>query len=191
MFRSSLALVLFIVAALGQPMAAQDKKDPQSSVEPRSKPGVGQKYLEKFVGVWDVVKAFHPRTGEPFRVKGECVQSMIHEGRFLKSDFVFGGDSTTTGTGLIGFETDTGLFTSVWIDSRATKMSHRQSKDKFNGAEIVLFGKSFDAKDTRISRTTTRLEDDGRKIVHRQVSITPDGKERLVMELVMTRKNAK
>jgi hypothetical protein len=195
MFRSSLAIVVLILAALGltrRPTAAQDKKDPQSSFEPRSKPGVGQKFLEKFVGTWDVVKSFHPRTGEPFRVKGECVQSMMHEGRFLKSDFVFGqGDAKTTGTGLVGFESETGLFTSAWIDSRATKMSHQQSKDKFNGNEIVLFGKTFGTTDPRISRTITRLEDDGRKIVHRQHSLTPDGKERLVMELVMTRKNAK
>jgi hypothetical protein len=34
----------------------------------------------------------------------------------------------------------------------------------------------------------TRLEDDGRKIVHRQYALSPDGKERLMMELVMTRK---
>ena len=34
----------------------------------------------------------------------------------------------------------------------------------------------------------TRLEDDGRKIVHRQYNLSGDGKERLVMELVLTRK---
>jgi len=32
----------------------------------------------------------------------------------------------------------------------------------------------------------TRLEDGGKKIVHRQYSPTPDGKERLVMELILT-----
>jgi len=34
----------------------------------------------------------------------------------------------------------------------------------------------------------SRLEDDGRKLVHRQYSIAADGSERLVMKLVMTRK---
>jgi hypothetical protein len=34
----------------------------------------------------------------------------------------------------------------------------------------------------------TRLEDDGRKILHRQFTAAPDGKERVVMELLMTRK---
>jgi hypothetical protein len=36
----------------------------------------------------------------------------------------------------------------------------------------------------------TKLEEDGNKIVHRQYNIAQDGKERLVMELVLTRKVA-
>ena len=34
----------------------------------------------------------------------------------------------------------------------------------------------------------TRLEDDGRRIVHRQYTVGEGGKERVVMELVLTRK---
>jgi hypothetical protein len=69
-------------------------------------------------------------------------------------------------------------------------MSLRQSQDRFNGEEIVLFSKSVTAggKEGRTSRTVTRLEDNGRKIVHRQYTAGPDGKERLIMELVLTRK---
>jgi hypothetical protein len=173
------------------PAIAQDKKDPQSAFEPRSKPGAGQKFLERFVGDWDVVKSFFPQSGEPFRVNGECQQTMVHAGRFLRSDFTFGqGDAKTTGQGLIGFEADSGLFTSVWTDSRATSMSLRQSKDKFTGTEIVLYSKSLKegGKAQRVSRTVTRLEDDGVKLIHRQYNIAPDGSERLVMELLMTRK---
>lgn len=63
---------------------------------------------------------------------------MIHDGRFLQSEFTFGnGESKTTGTGIVGFETQTGLFTSVWTDSRSTRMSLRQSKDKFNGEVLI------------------------------------------------------
>ena len=114
------AFVYLLSVCLFVPFAmAQDKKDPQSTYEPRSGPGIGQKFLEKFVGDWDVVKTFHPRAGEPVKTKGECRQTMMHEGRFLRSDFVFGeGDRKTTGLGLIGFETATGKFTSVWTDSR-------------------------------------------------------------------------
>jgi hypothetical protein len=188
---AALAVVCFLVSAAEPP--AKDK-DPQSTVEPRSGPGAGQKFLEKFVGDWEVAKSFYPRTGDPSQQKGTCRQTMIHEGRFLQSEFVFGqDDKKTTGLGLIGFEADSGRFTSVWTDSRATRMSLRQSEDKFNGEEIVLYSKSLitGEKDERRTRTVTRLEDDGRKIVHRQYNPTPDGKERLMMELVLTRKAGK
>jgi hypothetical protein len=167
------------------------QKDPQSSYEPRSAPGAGQKFLEKFVGDWEVVKTFHPRSGDPVLVKGTCRQTMIHGGRFLQSEFVFASAAAkTTGLGLIGFESDSGLFTSVWTDSRSTRMSLRRSQDKFNGKEIVLYSRSLQdgGKESRRSRTVTRLQDDGRKIVHRQYTSASGGKERLVMELVMTRK---
>ena len=115
---------------------------------------------------------------------------MIHGGRFLQSDFVFeqpGGEST--GTGLIGFEPESGLFTSVWADSRQTKMSLRRSRDKFDGEKIVLYSKSLDeAKESRSSKTISQIEDGGAKIVHKQYAIGAGGEERLMMELILTRK---
>jgi hypothetical protein len=179
------------LAAAAEPPPGQ--KDPQSTYEPRSAAGAGQKFLAKFAGDWDVAKTFYPRTGDPVRQKGECKQTMEHAGHFLRSEFVFGqGEARTTGTGLIGFEPETGLFTSVWVDSRQTRMSLRRSQDKFNGQEIVLYSRSLAeaGPESRRSRTVTRLEDDGRKIVHRQYTAGADDKERLVMELVLTRKAA-
>ena len=172
-----------------------DKKDPLLPFEPKSKPGAGQKFLEQFVGEWDVVKTFHLRAGEPTKTTGECKQTMVQDGRFLQSEFVFQtAAGKTTGTGLIGFEPDSGKFTSVWIDSRQTRMSFRQSDGKFDGTKIVLVGKVLGEgpkEGGRKSQTTTTLEDDGKKIVHRQVSIEADGTERLVMQLMMTKKTAK
>jgi hypothetical protein len=181
--------------ALGLPLEAQDpaqnKKDPQSSFEPRSNPGAGQKFLQKFVGDWDVAKTFHLRAGDPVRMTGQCRQTMVHDGRFLKSEFVFDYNGVkSAGTGLIGFEAESGKFTSVWIDSRSTRMSMRQSQGTFNGEEIVLYSGSLreDGKNPRRTRTVTRLEDEGRKLIHRQYMPGQDGKERLMMELLMTRK---
>lgn len=189
----ALVFGLLLASPAGAQEPAKSQKDPQSAIEPRSAPGVGQKFLEKFAGDWDVAKTFYPRSGEPVRQRGECKQTMTHGGRFLKSEFVFtSGDAKTTGTGIIGFEPATGLFTSVWVDSRSTRMSLRQSKEKFNGEEIVLVGQGLGegAKTVRQSRTVTRLEDNGNRIVHRQYGVNADGKERLVMELVLTRKSA-
>ncbi len=111
-----LAVFLMLLSPFGTVESQQgQKKDPQSAYEPRGTPGAGQKFLEKFVGDWEVAKTFHPRTDRPVQTKGECRQAMIHGGRFLRSEFVFGeGETKTTGTGVIGFETESGLFTSSW-----------------------------------------------------------------------------
>jgi hypothetical protein len=188
-------LGLFALLAVGLSLRAAQpppkQKDPQPTFEPRSGPGIGQKFLARFVGDWEVVKTFYPRSGAAVQTKGECRQTMIHEGRFLKSEFVFqSGSARTTGLGITGFEPASGTFTSVWTDSRQTRMSLRQSRERFNGTEIVLYSGTLKegGKEARSSRTVTRLEEDGRKIVHRQYVSVADGKERLVMELLMTRK---
>jgi hypothetical protein len=190
------AALLAVVGLVGGPSAAQDnpgKRDPQSTFEPRSAPGAGQQFLAKFVGDWDVVKTFYPRAGKPSVQTGTCKVEMIHGGRFLRSSFILGhGGGKTTGLGLIGFEAASGLFTSVWTDSRATRMSFRRSKDKFDGNQIVLYGAALgEATPKRPSRTVTRLLDGGRRIVHRQYTIGPGGKERIVMDRVLTRKPAR
>lgn len=189
--RSAL-LIAFVSLTTAAGVLGQQRNDPQSSYEPRSAPGDGQKFLAQMAGDWVVTKTFYPRTGKPDVAKGECKQTMINGGRFLKSEFTFHADAgDTTGLGLIGYESETGKFTSVWIDSRQTRMSIRQSKDRFNGKEILLFSKSLEEGNSspRQSRTITQIEDPGNKIVHRQYTAAADGKERLVMELVMTRKS--
>jgi Protein of unknown function (DUF1579) len=195
-FNLLVATIAIFILASGhvQAQAQEAAKDAQSSYEPRSRPGAGQKYLESFAGDWDVVKVFHPRLGEPVRTPGTCRQTMIHDGRFLQSEFAFDQDGRkSTGLGLIGFEPSTGHFTSVWTDSRQTRMSFRRSREPFDGQQIVLFSRSLDEEKGRgqgppPSRTVSRIENDGRKIVHRQFNAGPEGKERLVMELIMTRK---
>jgi hypothetical protein len=192
------ALVAILTGAGAGGQAPKDKADrlpvagdPQAAIEPRSGPGAGQKFLRQFVGEWVVAKAFYPRDGgEPARSLGVCSQKLIHDGRFLQSEFVFGaGAGETTGLGLIGFDPDNGRFTSVWTDSRQTRMSFRQGQDKFDGRQIVLYSEALggDAAGRR-SKTVTEMADQGNRIVHRQFGIGADGQERLVMELVMARK---
>ncbi len=186
-----LAAAYLAATAFGQAPAG-DKKDPQEKFEPKSGPGAGQKFLAKFVGEWDVVKTFYPRTpdAEPKKSGGTCVQAMTQGGRFLTSEFAFDGPAgKTTGTGVIGFEPATGLFTSTWVDSRQTRMSFRRSAEPFDEKRIVLWGVSLDEpKDPRKSKTVTTLAADPPVILHRQFSVSPDGTERAVMQLEMTRK---
>ena len=174
------AFVLIAIACFLVPSAAaQEKKQERSKFEPRSEPGAGQKLLEKFEGEWDVVKIMHRATGEPAQAKGRCRQTMIHDGRFLQSEFTFEqGGKKTTGLGIIGFETESGTFTSFWTDLRQTRMSVRQSRDPFDGDRIILYSRSLEAdgKEARRSKTISRLEEGGRKLVHRQYALLPGGR---------------
>jgi len=174
--------------------AAPADRDPQSAYEPRSAPGDGQKYLARMVGDWEVAKTFHRRGGgEPAVTRGTCHQTMVQDGRFLQSGFVFEGEAgRSTGTGVIGFDPDTGRFTSFWIDSRSTRVSIRQSEAGFDGREIVLWSRTLgDENSARRSRTVSTVDADGQHMLHRQFSVSPDGSEWLVMELALTRKTGK
>jgi hypothetical protein len=183
------ALAVVVTGACSAPPAARAERDPQAAYEPTSAPGDGQQYLARFAGDWQVTKTFHPRSGEPAVTQGTCRQSMIHDGRFLQSEFTFDGDAgKSTGTGLVGFDAGTRVFTSFWIDSRSTRVSVRQSEGAFDGNEIVLWSRTLDNdKNARRSRTVTRIDADNQRIVHRHFNLA-DGGERLMMELVMTRR---
>jgi Protein of unknown function (DUF1579) len=159
--------------------------------EPPNAPGAGQKLLAQFVGNWDVVKTFFPRTGNPIVTKGTCKQYMIQDGKFLESDFTFFNPdgNSSTGTGISGFDSKTNRFTTVWFDSRQTTMSIRQSDGTFDGQNIVLLDTPLDP-DNPGRKTVARahLEDGGRVLIHRHFLIDDKGNERMMIELRLTRK---
>jgi Protein of unknown function (DUF1579) len=189
-FGARLSGFFFLAAGIALASAQQTPKDAQADYDPRTSPGAGQKFLQKMVGDWDVEKIFHPRNGKPVHSKGECHQAMINDGRFLKSDFVFYGDTNTTGLGLVGFDPATGFFTSIWADSRSAKLSIRQSQEPFDGTNIVMSSVALagGTREARPSRNRTHLEDNGRKIVHDQYATDTNNTERLMMELILTKK---
>jgi len=159
--------------------------------EPSNAPGAGQKLLAQFAGDWDVVRTFVPASGAQTVTKGTCKQVMTHGGRFLQSDFTFVNPdgSKTTGTGISGFDSKTNRFTTVWYDSHQTTMSIRQSDGTFDGQNIVLWATSLDPdRPGRKTVARARLEQGGRLLLHRHFVVDPNGTERLMIELRMTRK---
>jgi Protein of unknown function (DUF1579) len=189
-------LVLGILMASVSLFAQEARKprpagDAQGSYEPHATPGAGQTLLAQFAGDWDVVKTFYPANGAPVQTKGECRQKMVHEGHFLESYFTFfeRDGKKSTGTGISGFDAKTNRFTTVWYDSRQTSMSIRQSDGTFDGKEIVLYATTLDP-DRPGRRTVARahLEENGRILLHRHFFIDDSGKERMMIELRMTRK---
>ncbi len=195
--RRALVVGIFMASVSLFAQEAQKPRPPgdaQSSYEPRATPGAGQALLAQFVGDWDVVKTFYPSNGgAPVQTKGECQQKMVQEGHFLESAFTFfeRDGKKSTGAGISGFDTKTNRFTTVWYDSRQTSMSIRQSDGTFDGKEIVLYATSLDP-DRPGRRTVARahLEENGRVLLHRHFLIEGSGKERLMIELRMTRKTA-
>jgi hypothetical protein len=65
-----------------------------------------------------------------------------------------------------------------------------KKKSLGNGEEIVWYSQPLreTGSGAPSPRSVRRLEESGRKIVHRQYAFGRDGKERLIMELVLTRK---
>ena len=193
-------LAAVVLAAPGAAAIAQEPakvpaatpKDTQAQFEPPGGPGVGQAFLKTFEGEWTVERNFYPPAGGPARkATGECTQKMVQDGRFLQSDFTFHQDGkTSTGTGISGFDPQSGLFTTFWFDSRSTHFSIRQSREPFDGKQIVLYSVSLEGSHGQghSSRTVSFLEDGGRRLIHRQFNAGPDGKEHVLMELILTRK---
>jgi len=177
------ATLLIAVAAVAQ--------QTHNQYEPSNVPGAGQRLLAQFVSDWDVVKTFFPTSGQPRVQKGTCKQYMIQDGKFLQSDFTFfNSDGTkTTGTGIVGFDSKTNRFTTVWYDSRQTTMSIRQSDGTFDGKDIVLWATPLDPdRPGRKTVARAHLEEDGRVLLHRHFMIDDKGEERMMIEFRMTRK---
>jgi len=175
------------------PAASTTPRDFQTRYEPPSGPGVGQTYLKTYEGEWTVVRNFYPPNGGPVsKATGDATQKMVQDGRFLQSDFTFkaADGKTSTGEGISGFDPQTGLFTTFWFDSRSTRVSIRQSREPFDGKQIVLYSVSIGGShgQEHVSRTVSHLEDNGRKLIHQQFNADATGKERLLMELILTKK---
>jgi len=178
---------LLLTAALAPAAIAQKTHE---EYEPTAAAGSGQKLLAQFVGDWDVVKSFYPaNNGTPIVQKGACKQYMIQGGKFLQSDFTFfNPDGTSsTGTGISGFDPKSNKFTTVWFDSRQTTMSIRQSDGTFDGKEIVLW-EAIAERPGRKTVARAHLEDNGRTLIHRHYLVDDKGNERLMIEFRLTRK---
>jgi len=179
-----------LIAASVLAAAVQPPKDPQSSYEPRSTPGLGQKYLQKFVGEWEVQKVFYPATGEPVRAGGECPVDdpewkVLAVGIRLRQ-----GGPEIDGAGNHRVRARVGKIYQFLGRLPSDPHVSASSREPFDGDKIVLYSLSLEpaGKDSRRSKTISRLEDKGGKLVHRQFALGLGGEERLMMELLMTRK---
>ena len=155
------------------------QKEGQPSQEASSAPGLGQKLLEKMAGFWEVSKVYYPREGDPVRTSGQCRSTMIQDGRFLQTEFVFDqAEGKFTGLGIIGFEPETGRFTSFWVDSRQTRASVRQGREPFDGQKIVLYSVCARPPEQRIPPFQDHLSTRRRRPQARPPPVRPGQRQR-------------
>ena len=132
----------------------------------------------------------------PSRSPGTCRQTMIHDGRFLQSEFVFEqAGRKSTGLGLTGFEPQIGPIHHrldrfppdphvVPPEPRAV----RRQTDRL--VQPVVRGSRYHQRPGAGRLLADRQPDRGQRPADRSSSVQhrPDGKERLIMELVLTRR---
>ncbi|HXK61080.1 MAG TPA: DUF1579 family protein [Acidobacteriota bacterium] len=100
---------------------AQGNQDQQQMMK-ATEPGQYHKYLEPFVGNWDVTVRMWGRPGQPpSESKASSEQTLIMDGRFLHQTFrgTFMG-KPFEGLGLKGYDNVKKMYVSAWIDNSST-----------------------------------------------------------------------
>ena len=122
-----LLVLFFVSSALNMVVFAQQ---PQSEEEKEmmkkwmeyATPGENHKYLEYFVGKWEIISKIRMQPGtEPQVSKGENESKMILGGRYLKS-YLKGSmmGMPFEGVALTGYDNFKKKFVTIWFDSMGT-----------------------------------------------------------------------
>lgn len=117
-----------------------DPEEMQRMYEEKNRTGEHHKWLEKSAGTWDAeLKMWMEPGGEPMESKGTEKNTMMFDGRYLKSEF--SGDwmgEQFEGFSLMGYNNADGQFESVWVDSSGTAIIF--STGEREGDTLVLKG---------------------------------------------------
>jgi hypothetical protein len=175
-----------------QEMSAQDKKMMEQMMK-YGTPGAEHEFLKKYVGDWDVDITSWSGPGAPAQMsKGTMKNTLIFDGRYLKSDFegTMGG-MTFKGLEVIGYDLFKKMYTTFWVDSMSSSfMTTSGTLDK-TGKVLTETGMSpdpmTDGKTMQRFKNVTTFMGDG-KYKFEMYMVMPDGKEAKGMELVCTRK---
>ena len=153
--------------------AAQPSHEPRLGTRPGAEaPGEDGRLMGRHQGLLSPRRRTRP---DP----GQCRATMIQDGKFLQSEFEFKqAEGKSTGLGIIGFEPETGRFTSFWVDSRQTRVSARQSREPFDGQKIVLYSVSLDPQTQGIPPLQDHFQPRGRRPQARPPPVQPGQRNR-------------
>jgi hypothetical protein len=178
-------------------MAKQEgKMDMQAMMEAYTKagtPGAPHKLLASLEGSWTTkTKSWMEPGKPPVEETGTCEQKIILGGRFLQQ--VYAGDmmgQPYTGISIMGYNNYTKKYESTWTDSMSTGIFFFKGTASPDGKTITQECSYDDpVRGPMASRTVTRIKDDN-TVEFEMFMIPKGGKEEKVMEMTVTRKEAR
>jgi len=156
--------------------------------------GPAHEFLALFAGEFDAVtRMWWDPAAEPMQSKGSCTNTMVMDGRFLKTEY--SGDMMGipfSGFALTGFDNNKKLFTNVWVDSMSTGIAPAFGNLDRTGTVMTLVGQ-MDEPNTgemgKFYKQVFRLIDEDHHVMEMWEILYGD--EFKAMEIEYTRKKSK
>ncbi|MEO6436050.1 MAG: DUF1579 domain-containing protein [Tepidisphaeraceae bacterium] len=175
--------------------AAGEKITPEQMMAAMQKygtPGKEHEAMKPMVGTFDaeVTMQMDP-TSPPMTSKGQTVNEMIFDGRYLKSDYKgdFAG-APFKGINLLGFDKMKEKYVALWADSMSTAMM--LSEGPGDGSKMITLSGSYDCPITNGKKTMKQVVtvESPDKHTIEMYDVGPDGKEFKSMTIKYTRARA-
>jgi hypothetical protein len=178
-------------------MAKQEGKiDMQAMMEVYKKvatPGAPHKLFASLEGSWTTrTKSWMEPDKPPVDMTGTCEQKILLGGRYLQQ--VYTGDmmgEPFTGINILGYDNHTRKYVSTWIDTMSTGIYYFEGTASGDGKTITQESTYDDpVRGPMVWRSVTRFKDDN-TLEYEMFMIPKGGKEEKVMEMTITRKEAR
>jgi len=177
-------------------MSEADQKAMKEKYAQAGKPGPMHEWMRQCEGTWTTTTREMGMDGKWTESKGECVNTMIHGGRFMEINFK--GESHSQpylGRGVMGYNNVDKRFESVWYDSMSSSIMVLNGEADKDGKVLTLKGKFTDPADGQIKdfREVMTIESKDRHHSDFYMSMPgPDGKpmEMKIMEITYTKGKA-
>lgn len=167
-----------------------DVQEIMAAYQKLAAPGEPHKMMARWEGNWDIrMKTWREPDQPPVESRGTAEFRTILGGRFLQETIhseMVGGPYN--GTGLLGYDNNTGKYVTVWIDDMSTSIMVLEGTAGPDGRTITQTSHYDDPIQGPMDfRTVTTVMDDD-TLGFEMYTTGKSGKEEKMMEIVYTRK---
>lgn len=186
-----LVSAVWVIAQEGEEMTPEQKEMMEIMMK-YGTPGEGHKLLEPFIGEWRVTsKWWSSPDAQAEESEGTSSVTWILDGRYMMEKYNgVMGEIPFEGMGIVGYDTYTEEYNSLWIDSYSTMFFLQTGSANDDGTEFELEGTYDDIyteQEDKESRTVIRILNKDKRVTQ-MYDFTADGEEYVSMELTYTRK---